>query len=374
MKPHFLFLPVLLVLASLASSHLACSVSKNPTGSGGGNNAPISSPTRDHSPEPTSTSSPTPTGTWYTPTPTLTPTMTSTPTQTFTPTVTATGTLSTPTPVPTLPWFVSNIWGLYGPGDSYSYFNIPMGVAVGAGFVAVSDEGNENVLVFNGSSGNYLYTVNPVGAAPDLYGITIDSYGELYVADNGSGEVDGYYLKPTTYTYDYTWTGQGALSGPDGVKIDAAGNLVVADYGSGAVYNLAWTDDSVLNTSSGGPVVYPADVALDASGNVYITDWNANQVVEYNSLYDFNSSFSGSNWTTPLGSQPYSLGADSEGNLFITDYTNGRIVYATPQGGYLGEIDAGGVPYYLYYLFIDPSDNLFVADATDDDVVELSKQ
>jgi hypothetical protein len=251
---------------------------------------------------------------------------------------------------------------------SQGNFKWPLGVAVGAGFIAVADEGYENIQVFD-NNGNYLYSITPVGAYPDLYGMAIDSYGELYSADYGDGEVDGYYLGPTSYTYDYTWTGQSALSGPLGVKIDANGNLVVADGNNANVYNLNWADDSILNQTGSTYLSDPQDVALDPSGNIYVGDWK-NQIVEFDGGYNHLNSFTGSGWTTPLGTS-VGVGVDSQGNLFIADFENSRVVYATTQGNYLGELDGFGYP---AYLALDSADDLFVSDPGNYVVDEFTKQ
>ena len=310
-----------------------------------------------------STDTPTNTGTntsTATLTSTSTTTVTSTPTPTDTPCLNAQGTpctpVMTPTPYSATVWASFVTFGSFGTGNGQ--FEFPMGVAVGAGFVAISDEVAQNIQVFN-SGLTYLYTIPAHGGAPDLFGLAMDSFGELYSADYGSQEVDGYFLGPTTYTYDYTWNDQGHLSGPDGVKIDSNGNLVVADFSNQTLYNLRWTDDAVLNQAD---VPFPPnDVALDAAGSLYVAD-SGGQVDEYSNGYAFMNSFNGSAWAVPLGGSPTGpsgLGVDSQGNLFISDTGNGRVVYADAQGDFLGEIGGFILP---NDLALDPLDDLFIAD------------
>ena len=50
---------------------------------------------------------------------------------------------------------------------------------------------------------------------------------------------------------------------------------------------------------------------------------------------------------------------DSLGNLYISDPRNSRVVYATAQGEYLGEIDGFGL---FADLALDSTDDLFVAE------------
>jgi hypothetical protein len=289
--------------------------------------SPTLSPTRGH-PGPTDTPTPTPTGS-ATPTTTLTPLPGITPVYTF---------------------------GQSGTNGIDGDFDSAWGVAVGQGFIAVGDFSTNNVQVFNvGSSGTtYLYSI----PANNPQGLAIDSYGELYIVNEGLGEVDGYYLTAsaaTSYTYDYTWNGQGLLSDPIGVKIDAGGNLVVSDNASGIIYNLLWNDDSILHQTTGTPsAIYPNDVALDASGNIYTAA--GNEVVKFNNTYTYANSFTGSNWATAL-SYAIGVGVDSFGNLYISDANNDRVVYATAQGAYLGEIDGLDYP---AFLALDNANDLFV--------------
>ena len=193
--------------------------------------------------------------------------------------------------------------------------------------------------------------------------LAINSFGELYVSNVYSGGIVGYMLGPVTYTYDYTWTGQGKISKSTSVKIDSHGNLVVPDFNA-TVWNLSWEDDSVLAQSTGGPSLIPLDVALDANGNIYSAgiDASNNGVIQvFNPQYQYVSSFNGLSWATQLGYAIYGLGVDPSGNLLITDFVNGRVVYATTQGQYLGEIGGFGAPAWLY---VTDTGELFVPDYT----------
>jgi hypothetical protein len=232
---------------------------------------------------------------------------------------------------------------------------------MGCGYLAVSDGEYENVEIFN-SAGTYLYNITPP-LGPNVYGMAMDGNGELYVTDWLNSRVDGYYLTPTGATFDYSWTGQGALSGPDGVKIDANGNLVVADWNNSKIYNLNWVDDSILNQTGTANLNSPSDVTLDPSGNIYVANVIAGghgQVVKFDSGYNYVSSFDGTGWTYQFTPSVLSVGMDSQGNLFIVDNGLDRVVYATTQGAYLGEIDGFT---NLGYLALDKSDDLFVADS-----------
>ncbi len=314
----------------------------------------------------TPTVTPTPTNTY---TPTLVPTRnanhtpvpgaTSTPTPTITATPPSWTPTLTPTAFPTASWSLSVSFGQQGTDGMNGDFQDPMGIAVGAGFIAVSDQPASaigNVQVFS-DNGQYLYNI----PANIPWGMTIDSYGELYVADRGVSDIRGYYLTRTGYTLDYTWTGQGTVVHPLSVKIDAHGNLVVPDA-DGTIYNLSWVDDSILRQTTGNPTTVTAiDVAYDAAGNIYAADYQSKGIVKYDANYAYQYGFTGSAWGSAVSQlgDPWSVAVDSQGNLFISDNLDSRVVYATPQGNYLGELDNFCAP---TFLALDSADDLYVVD------------
>ena len=359
------------------------SMTATPSPTHTGTSTPTDTPTVTSTPtwtfSPTLTFTDTPTGT-PTSTATVTPTASFTVTRdhtsqpTHTPTPTASGTqivftpTVTPSPYPAAAWGYFATLGQQGTAltnGSNGYFQLPTGVAVGYGYIAISDEGFENVQVFD-HNGNYLYSIPPHNSvSPDLYGMTMDSYGELYVCDAGNHEVDGYLLGPTGYTYDYTWSGQGTLGPAHGVRIDADGNLVVVDDVDGA-FNLNWSDDSVLARSTGDPSGETSyDLALDSSGSFYIADQFNSRVNQYSSSYAYTGSL---NWSGAGGlAYVLSLATDSQNNLWVSDYFHGRVIYSDPQGNYLGEVNGFADP---EFIALDSADDLFVVDTSSYHVVE----
>ena len=267
----------------------------------------------------------------------------------------------TPTTTPTATNTPNSPWSLTGTLQPHC---CPQGVAVEAGYIATSDGYSHVDHVFD-SNGKWLYDI-ATSAAP--FGLTIDSNGELYSAEYGTGVV-GYMLGANGAVSEYTWTGRVNFNNVMDVKIDAHGNLVVADMAGGRIWNVSKSDDSVLYVTPHAGFT-PWGVALDAAGNIYAACHNnglgTSGIIEFSALYQYTNYFSGSNWTTPLGGG-YGVAVDSLENLYISDPSNGRVVYATAQGGYLGEIDGFSNP---EYLALDSVGHLFVADWTSNCVVD----
>ena len=284
-------------------------------------------------------------------------------TSTATSTATATPTrdhTAAPTPTSTATWALARTLGQYGTTGMNGDFQFPTGVAAGAGYIAVNDLTAKNTQVFN-STGTYLYSIPAHGGSASLYGAAMDSDGELYVCDYNDGEVDGYLLGPATFTYDFTWTGQGNLAGPVGVRIDPQGNLVVVDSVLSSVKKLDWADDSVLKSASLGSTIVPSDLALDRYGRLYVVDNSGSGIAEYDSNFQFLNEFygSGTDWGGLVLSNPIGIEVDFEGNLVIADQNHYRVVRASPEGKYLGQLNGLNSP---TYLTIDSAGKLYVSD------------
>jgi sugar lactone lactonase YvrE len=181
-------------------------------------------------------------------------------------------------------------------------FNSPESVAVDAGGnVYVADYGNNEIrkitpagvvttLAGSGAQGNSDGT----GSAASFdgpEGVTVDSAGNVYVADNGNNEI----RKITPAGVVTTFAGSGmqgnadgagraaSFNGPESVAVDAGGNVYVADYGNneirkvtpaGVVTTLAGSGAQGNVDGAGRAASFngPEGAAVDSSGNLYLSD------------------------------------------------------------------------------------------------------
>ncbi|MGD0446232.1 MAG: chitobiase/beta-hexosaminidase C-terminal domain-containing protein [Edaphobacter sp.] len=187
--------------------------------------------------------------------------------------------------------------------------------------------------------------------------ITMDSSGNLYIADslnNVVRKVTAAGIISTVAgngTQGYTGDGEAATSAelnlPYSVTMDSSGNLYIADTGNDRIRKV--TAAGIISTIAGaGAQGYTGDggaatsaalnqpngVAVDSSGNLYIADTGNNVVRKVTAAGIISTvagngvgAFSGDGGA-PTGAelnQPWDVSVDSSGNLYISDSANHRI-------------------------------------------------
>ena len=233
-------------------------------------------------------------------------------------------------------------------------------------------------------------------------GVALDSADNVYVADfNGST------IRKITSTGVVTTlagsagspgsadgTGTAArFSGPHGVTVDSAGNIYVADLGNatirkitsgGVVTTLAGTagvTGSADGTGAAAKFFNPAGIAMDGAGVLYVSDRDNHTIRKITSggvvttlagLAGAAASVDGTGSAARFN-VPYGIASDSAGNLYVADTNNHTVRKVTSAGvvttiaglaGTAGSADGTGSASRFnapYGVAVDSVGNLYVS-------------
>ena len=240
-------------------------------------------------------------------------------------------------------------------------------------------------------------------------GVAVDAAGDVFIADTGDREVrkvtpagtittvagDGSPCAAPPACGDGSPATSAQLTSPEGVAVDAAGNLYVPDFADNEVREVtaAGTISRIAGTGAacaappacgdGGAATSaqlggPDGVAVDVHGNVFIADANDHEVREVSPAGTISTIAGG------LG-RPEAVAVDSQGTVFIAD-TTAQIVREVSSTGSVSTIagtgtacaappacgDGGAATSAQFNnpeaVAVDPSGNVFVADANDQEV------
>lgn len=259
-------------------------------------------------------------------------------------------------------------------------------------------------------------------------GIAFDSAGNMYISDNGNNRVLYYTSGSTTASIVYgqsSMTGSTAnafgassytqnLSNPKGISVDSAASLLVADAGNyrvvkftaGTTVTFEYGQGTACTTITNAPYAsvvatqlnFPTDITYDSAGQAFVADQTMSRVMKYGSgtctatnvygqLGSYTSStanISGSVDADGLN-YPVSVATDSAGNLYVADLYNNRVL-KYPSSASTTAIAVYGQSSFSTNtanqngisasslkgsqgIYIDSSDNLYVADSANNRVL-----
>lgn len=253
---------------------------------------------------------------------------------------------------------------------------------------------NKGSGAFDGPVKNARYN-NPAG-------IAIDVNGNLYVADSLNNTIRK--ISPSGIVMTLAGQfgavglidGQGPLAlfnGPQGVAVDVSGNIYVADTynntirkisSSGYVTTfagLAGVSGSSDGFGSGASFNTPTGIAVDTNGYVYVAD-TGNSLIRKISPGGNVTTFVGGGTSSADGigtaagfNGPTGIAISSSGDLYVTDTGNytlrkvsssGVVTTVAGLAGVYGTTDGPSASarfYYLWGVFTDSNDNVYVCDA-----------
>ncbi|MEI6508750.1 MAG: T9SS type A sorting domain-containing protein [Bacteroidota bacterium] len=225
-------------------------------------------------------------------------------------------------------------------------------------------------------------------------GIAVDAFGNLFIADAGNNRIRKVTASTgiiTTVagngTYGYSGDGSAATSAklysPMGVTIDSYGNLFIADEGNNRIRKVNASTGIITTVAGNGAgyfsgdggradttsLKYPYGVTVDANGNLIIADsWNS-RVRKVNASTGIITTIAGngSNYYSGDGGLatsavlyfPYCIAFDSNGNLIIADTYNYRIRKVTFPNSGIKEINDKS-----FSIYPNPANNILFIESS----------
>ncbi len=267
------------------------------------------------------------------------------------------------------------------------------------------------VSTFAGSSSGYADGTGTGAKFSGPSGFDFDSAGNMYVADalnnrirkiTPAGVVTTFAGSGTAGTTNGTGTGA-QFNNPEGVTVDSSGNVYVADTGNneirkitpGGVVSLfagsTWGSSGSSNgTGSSASFNAPTDISIDSSNNLYVADKNNNKIRKITSGASV-TTFAGSGTagyldgtgTSANFNAPGGVDVDSSGNVYVADSGNNRIRKIT-SAGVVTTVAGNGTAAYLdgpaasaefnnpSSVTVDSAGNLYVATWNEHRIREIS--
>jgi tripartite motif-containing protein 71 len=176
------------------------------------------------------------------------------------------------------------------------------------------------------------------------------------------------------YVLARTIGGPGQFTVPSGITVDSAGNVWVADSGQGQIVEFSSSGGLLKQINRFG---MPRGIDFDSAGNI----WLANSYVGSTGVEEIATS---GTQLPALGSyivlsdkdvHPYGITFDSHGNLWVADTSLDRVIEFDQNGNTLQKFGIGGIIGSFgspVGVAIDSADNVWVLDQARDQIDEFS--
>ena len=280
--------------------------------------------------------------------------------------------------------------GISGSGNGQ--LGEPVGLTVdSSGNVWVADESDDRVDEFS-ATGTYVRQVGSKGTGNgqmiEPTGVAI-SEGEIYIVDYGNDRVEEF--SPTgSYLSQFgsKGTGRGQFSYPIGITANAtSGDLYISDAGNSRIEE--WTPAGRYLTEFGtygsgnGQLNSPTGLAVNATGQLYVSDLYNERISQWlpqgsgGARMLYSSQFGTAGSGNGQFNDPSFDAVDGHGNLWVTDFNNNRVQEFSTTGKFIAAYGSHGSGHVQFAnptgIAVNQSTgNVYVGDCGNDRVEELN--
>lgn len=201
------------------------------------------------------------------------------------------------------------------------------------------------------------------------HGIALDSAGTLYIAEDGTWEVNSGRVQAWAPGASAGVTVAAGLNSPLDVEVDANGNVYILEQDDGTVE--MWAPGASSGTTVASGLAYAYGMTLDAAGNVYVAEAAAGRVLRWAPGSSAGVVVAGGEVGSAANQLdwPTDVAVDAGGSIYVADYHNNR-VQKWPPGATSGMTVAGGITAGFgqrqlsgpWAVAVDASGNVVVAD------------
>ena len=259
-------------------------------------------------------------------------------------------------------WHLVEEWGSAGNADGQFLF--PGGIAVDAsGAVFVGDTGNARIQKFD-SEGKFLSKWGSVLSWSGwAWRLTTDASGNFYALSgynvqkfDASGEVAA--------KWGTKGTGDGQFNEASGITVDHFGNVYVADTGNHRVQKFSYVGKFLAKWgtrgTANGQFTSPKVIAVDRSGDILVADTISDKESRIQK-FDPDGKFIGK-WTVPSGV----TALDSFGNAYLLSggFNDHTIIKYAPNGKLAAKWgkERDELGFCVEGISVDMSGNVYVSD------------